>query len=118
MYQINRRTPQIMRFQLGEKEVSFRLPEHLTPEKLNAASGALVKAREIEDQAASFKAVGEAVIGILRLVFGNDLADEIIAFFEGDYVEMVEQVFPYINYEVLPTMARRSKERAKKLKVK
>ena len=118
MYQINRRTPQVMRFKLGDKEVSFKLPEHLTPDKLNEASGALVKAREIEDQTASFKAVSEAVINILRLVFGTELADEIIAFFDGDYVEMVEQVFPYINYEVIPTLARRSKERAKKLKAK
>lgn len=118
MYTITRRKPQIMRFKLGEKEVSFRLPENLTPEKLNEASGALVKAREIEDKTASYKAVGVAVIDIFRLVFGNELASEIIAFFEEDFVEMFEQVFPYINYQVLPEMTRRSKERAKNLKVK
>lgn len=115
MYKIERRKAQTMRFMLGNKEISFPLPESLTPDKLAEAQGALAKAAEITDET-KYAAVGNATIKIIQLVFGGDIANEIIKFFENDYVEMVEQVFPYINYEVIPAMRNSSKERAKSLK--
>lgn len=116
MYKIDRSNKAVkLEFLLGEKQVSFYLPDGVTPGKIAEINGALVKARELPDKAEAYTAMGNAITELMTAVFGIALANEIIKFFEHNYEEMLVEVLPYIVDVVIPAIKKRSQERAKKL---
>ena len=48
------------------------------------------------------EAYGNAVIAVFNVIFGADGASRIIAFYEGNYTEMLLDLFPFINNEIMP----------------
>ena len=45
---------------------------------------------------------GNAVIGMLEVVFGKENASKILEFYDGNYLEMGLQVMPFINDVIAP----------------
>lgn len=116
MYKIDRANKAIkMEFLLGEKQVSYFLPDSITPGKIAEINGALVKARELPDKTEAYTAMGNAITELMTAVFGIALANEIIHYFDSNYEEMLTEVLPYIVDVVIPAIKKRSQERAKKL---
>lgn len=48
------------------------------------------------------EAYGNAVIAVFNVIFGADGASRVIAFYEGNYTEMLLDLFPFINNEIMP----------------
>lgn len=111
MYQITRRTPHKMQFKLGEEVLEFTLNESVTVNKFAEIQGELAKLKDDNTPEASVK-IGECIARMMYLIFG-DQAKKILEFFEDDYVEMLEQIYPYIMKVIVPELKKRSKARAK-----
>lgn len=54
------------------------------------------------DSAALQEAYGNAVLAVFNVIFGKDGTSKLIAFYEGNYTEMLLDMFPFINNEVMP----------------
>ena len=63
----------------------------------------------------SLEAYGQIVMQLLRLIFGAD-ADVILAHYEGRYLEMLDNIMPYIFHTIGPELRKRSRQRMDALK--
>ena len=81
-------------------------------ETLGAAQLTLEKSPNSE---AAMKAYGEAVIAVFSIIFGEDDAAKILSFYEGNYTEMLLDVFPFIDGEIIPKVREASEARKAQL---
>lgn len=63
----------------------------------------------------SLEAYGQIVMQLLRLIFGMD-ADVILAHYEGRYLEMLDNIMPYIFHTIGPELRKLSRKRMDALK--
>lgn len=63
----------------------------------------------------SLEAYGQIVMQLLRLIFGAD-ADVILAHYEGRYLEMLDNIMPYIFHTIGPELRKLSRKRMDALK--
>ena len=63
----------------------------------------------------SLEAYGQTVMQLLRLIFGAD-ADVILAHYEGRYLEMLDNIMPYIFHTIGPELRKLSRQRMDALK--
>jgi len=61
------------------------------------------------------EAFGASVIALFAVIFGKNGADNILAFYDGYYSEMLVDVFPFINDVVMPAVNEASAERKQQL---
>ena len=59
----------------------------------------------------AIEAFGNAVIALFVVIFGEEGAKQILAFYENSYSEMLVDVFPFITGEILPKIAAASEAR-------
>lgn len=64
---------------------------------------------------ATMEAFGQAVIEIFKIIFGEDQAGDILEFYENDYTEMLVDLFPFINDQVMPQIKEASRQRREQL---
>lgn len=62
------------------------------------------KAENAEEIQTALETLGMAVVDLLEAVFGAEDAKTIIKFYEGRYVEMSQEVIPFITQCVIPRM--------------
>lgn len=62
------------------------------------------KAENAEEIQRSCEVLGRAVVDLVEAVFGAGDAKTIIDFYEGRYVEMSQEVLPFISQCVIPRM--------------
>lgn len=58
---------------------------------------------------------GAAVIALFRAIFGEENAEKIIAFYEGNESEMLLDIFPFLNDVILPAVQAASASRKSQL---
>ena len=58
---------------------------------------------------------GRAVIAVFEVVFGDD-CEKILDFYENSYGEMLLDLFPFINDEIMPKIREASEQRKNQLK--
>lgn len=58
---------------------------------------------------------GQIVMRLLRLIFGDN-ADVILAHYDGRYLEMLENIIPYITNTIGPELRKLSRQRMEALK--
>lgn len=63
----------------------------------------------------ALNSLGKAVIALYALLFGQDITRQIVDFFEGDYIEMVLQTFPFVFDVVAPAVAEYAKNQRKQI---
>lgn len=63
----------------------------------------------------SLESYGQIVMQLLRLIFGAD-ADVILAHYEGRYLEMLDNIMPYIFHTIGPELRKLSRQRMDALK--
>lgn len=81
-------------------------------ETLAVAQNALKKdmnSRELTE------AYGAAVIAVFEVIFGKENAGRIIDFYEGNHTEMLLDIFPFINNEIMPKIREASASRREQL---
>ena len=74
----------------------------------------------LEDQGAesltdAYKQLGAAVITIMETVFGKEDTQTIMDFYENDYVEIVQQIMPFIINVILPKAREIAQENRKQI---
>ena len=82
-------------------------------ETVNALKAAEIAIDPKDEQ--SLEAYGQIVMQLLRLIFGAD-ADVILAHYEGRYLEMLDNIMPYIFHTVGPELRKLSRQRMDALK--
>ena len=82
-------------------------------ETVNALKAAEIAIDPKDEQ--SVEAYGKIVMQLLRLMFGAD-ADVILAHYEGRYLEMLDNIMPYIFHTIGPELRKLSRQRMDALK--
>ena len=82
-------------------------------ETVNALKAAEIAIDPKDEQ--SLEAYGKIVMQLLRLIFGAD-ADVILAHYEGRYLEMLDNIMPYIFHTIGPELRKLSRQRMDALK--
>ena len=82
-------------------------------ETINALKSAEIAIDPKDEQ--SLEAYGQIVMQLLRLIFGAD-ADVILAHYEGRYLEMLDNIMPYIFRTIGPELRKLSRRRMDALK--
>ena len=82
-------------------------------ETINALKSAEIAIDPKDEQ--SLEAYGQIVMQLLRLIFGAD-ADVILAHYEGRYLEMLDNIMPYIFQTIGPELRKLSRRRMDALK--
>lgn len=67
---------------------------------------------------ATMEAFGQAVIEIFKIIFGEDQAGDILEWYENDYTEMLVDLFPFINDQIMPKVKEASRQRREQLEAK
>jgi hypothetical protein len=63
----------------------------------------------------AMQAYGEAVIAVFTVIFGEDGCRDLVEFYEGNYTEMLLDLFPFINGEIIPKIREASADRKAQL---
>ena len=82
-------------------------------ETVNALKAAEIAIDPKDEQ--SLEAYGQIVMQLLRLIFDAD-ADVILAHYEGRYLEMLDNIMPYIFHTIGPELRKLSRQRMDALK--
>ena len=82
-------------------------------ETVNALKAAEIAIDPKNEQ--SLEDYGQIVMQLLRLIFGAD-ADVILAHYEGRYLEMLDNIMPYIFRTIGPELRKLSRQRMDALK--
>lgn len=82
-------------------------------ETINALKAAEIAIDPKDEQ--SLEAYGQIVMQLLRLIFGAD-ADVILTHYEGRYLEMLDNIMPYIFHTIGPELRKLSRQRMDALK--
>lgn len=74
----------------------------------------------LEDQEAgtladAYEQLGAAVITMMKTVFGKEDTQTIMGFYENDYVEIVQQIMPFIINVILPKAREIAQENRKQI---
>ena len=68
------------------------------------------KAENPEEIQKSDEILGTAVVDLLEAVFGTEDTEKIIQFYEGRYIEMSQEVIPFITQCVIPKLIEMKKD--------
>ena len=82
-------------------------------ETVNALKAAEIAIDPKDDK--SLEAYGQIVMQLLRLIFGDN-ADVILSHYEGRYLEMLDNIMPYVFHTIGPELRKLSRQRMDALK--
>ena len=75
----------------------------------NRAKNSIIRAQTAKQP--DFEALGRAILDVFAVFFGEEGATKILDFYGGNYTDMMEDVFPYINTILLPKLEAESAKR-------
>ncbi len=74
-----------------------------------------LKEQDAESLADAYEQLGAAVIAMMETVFGKEDTKAIMDFYENDYIEIVQNVMPFIINVVLPRAREIAQENRKQI---
>lgn len=81
----------------------------------DALGAAQLTLQKTPESTAALESYGNAVIAVFNVIFGEENSAKLIAFYENNYTEMLLDVFPFINDEIMPKIREASAARRKQL---
>ena len=75
----------------------------------NRARNSIIRAQTTKQP--DFEALGRAIVDVFAVFFGEDGTTKILDFYGGNYTDMMEDVFPYIQDILLPKLETESAKR-------
>lgn len=75
----------------------------------NRAKNSVIRAQTAKQT--DFEALGRAILDIFAVFFGEDGTMNILDFYNGNYTDMMEDVYPYINSVLVPKLEVESAKR-------
>lgn len=76
------------------------------------------KTAENPKDVVAIEKAGEVIVGILALLFGKENAEKIINFYSDDYIQMMVNLYPYIENTLVPRLNEIIRQRKHDLKRK
>ena len=80
----------------------------------NRAKNSVIRAQTAKRP--DFEALGRAILDVFAVFFGEEGTMKILNFYGGNYTDMMEDVFPYINTILLPKLEAESAKRREAMK--
>lgn len=80
----------------------------------NRAKNSVIRAQTAKRP--DFEALGRAILDVFAVFFGEEGTMKILDFYGGNYTDMMEDVFPYINTILLPKLEAESAKRREAMK--
>lgn len=121
MYQITRKNKikEALQFCHADGSVALTLEVDLNVDQIagrvnkaqQALGAAQIELQKNPTSAACADAYGNAVIALFEIIFGKDGTEQLVAFYENCTGEMLLDVFPFINGEILPKIRQASADR-------
>ena len=75
----------------------------------NRAKNSIIRAQTAKQP--DFEALGQAIVDTFAVFFDEEGAAKILDFYDGNYTDMMEDVFPYIESILLPKLEAESAKR-------
>ena len=75
----------------------------------NRAKNSIIRAQTAKQP--DFEAMGQAIVDTFAVFFGEEGTAKILDFYEDNYFDMMEDVFPYIQAILLPKLEAESAKR-------
>ena len=71
--------------------------------------------KKTEKMVETYEHIGTIVLEMMEIVFGEKNTKEIMSFYENDYVEIIQQVMPFIINIILPEVRSIAQENKAKI---
>lgn len=105
------------------KNLILNIRLNITPQLAGQYRALQVRLLNLQKQAAdkpgdpeTIEQIGRAVSDVLALLFGTENLEKMAEFYEGDFLTMLSDVFPYIQEVIAPRFADLAKSRKAQLK--
>ena len=80
----------------------FEIPQSLIKAVFSEGEKGKVKAKDDKDMQAADEAMGNAIIGLFKVVFGNKQTDQILQIYDNRALEMLGDIAPFIAEVIAP----------------
>lgn len=100
------------------EEINVDLNVDVIAGRMNKAYEALGMAQnalEADSTPEMMEQYGKAVMAVFDVIFGEDGCRRIVQFYENNYTEMLLDLFPFINDEIMPKIREASEDRKQQL---
>lgn len=125
MYQLKRSEKIVEQIKVGEDVLEINLDAGAVYAQFAKCHNALIIAEEalknvtaenMANAGENLEKYGAAVVGLLQVVFGDKNTEKILQFYEGNYIEMFTEIYPFLTTVVVPKMNETSRRKAEQVK--
>ena len=125
MFELKRIEKIVEQIKLGDEIIEVNLDAGAIQARFTKGYNELLRAQSALNGATSdtldavsdkLEQYGNAVVGVLQVIFGEENTQKILAFYENNYTEMFTQIYPFIGEVIIPKISEASKRKADELK--
>lgn len=125
MFELKRSEKIVEQIKLGDDIIEVNLDAGAIQARFTKGYNELLRAQSALNGATSdtleavsdkLEQYGNAVVGVLQVIFGEENTQKILAFYENNYSEMFMQIYPFISEVIIPKISEASKRKAEELK--
>ena len=125
MFELKRSEKIVEQIKLGDEIIEVNLDAGAIQARFTKGYNELLRAQSALNGATSdtldavsdkLEQYGNAVVGVLQVIFGEENTQKILAFYENNYTEMFTQIYPFIGEVIIPKISEASKRKADELK--
>ena len=125
MFELKRSEKIVEQIKLGDEIIEVNLDAGAIQTRFTKGYNELLRAQNALNGATSdtldavsdkLEQYGNAVVGVLQVIFGEENTQKILAFYENNYSEMFTQIYPFITEVIIPKISEVSKRKAEELK--
>jgi len=125
MFELKRSEKIVEQIKLGDEIIEVNLDAGAIQARFTKGYNELLRAQSALNGATSdtldavsdkLEQYGNAVVGVLQVIFGEENTQKILAFYENNYTEMFTQIYPFIGEVIIPKISEASKRKAEELK--
>lgn len=124
MYKIKRTSRFSDVLELEDRENTLQIPVEIDVDKIvqryRALEVELTRAQKMLKEkgqtAQTLEQIGKTVVDIFILLFGEENTGEILSFYDGNHIEMLGDVYPYIQQVIVPKIKEAVFERKQQYK--
>lgn len=125
MYELRRNEKIVEQIKVGDDVIEVNLDVGAIQARFTKGYNELLRAQtalngitgdNMDAMSERLEQYGNAVVGVLQVVFGEVNTQKILDFYEGNFTEMFTQIYPFIAEVVLPKISDAGKRKADELK--
>jgi hypothetical protein len=108
---------------LGELILTIEIDVEKVAREYRSKQLELIEAKKLTDISddsldAKYEQLGNAVISVFNLIFGYGNTEKILQFYENNYAEMLIEVMPYIQNDLVPKITQKAQQMKSNVKLR